>query len=101
MRCSAPGPGRSRPGCGAQEDGDAEGGHPYSPAGAADRAGQVPGRKAGDGGGEDVALVEQVERADGEPGDAEPAGQDPGAHDDHAEGDRPADDEQLTQVFTE
>ena len=63
---------------GAQQDGDAEGGHPDSPAGAADRVGQVPDREAGDGGGQDVALVEQVERADGEPGDAEPAGQDAG-----------------------
>ena len=41
MRCSAPGPGRGRPGrgCRAQEDGDAEDGHPDSPAGAADQAG--------------------------------------------------------------
>jgi hypothetical protein len=58
-------------GCGAQEDGDAEGGHPEAPAGAADRSGQVPDREAGDRGGQDVALIEQVQRADGEAGDAE------------------------------
>jgi len=65
MRYSAPGPGRGRPSCGAQEDGDAEGGDPHSPAGAADRAGQIPHREAGDGGGEDIAMVEQVKRAHG------------------------------------
>src|SRR6185437_2302336 len=72
MRCSAPGHGRGRPGrgCRAQQDGDAQGSHPESPAGAADQAGQVPDREAGNGGGQNVALVEQVERADGEPGDA-------------------------------
>jgi hypothetical protein len=74
--------GRDRVTDGPQQDGHAEGGHPQSPAGAADQPGEIPDREAGDGGGKDVALVEQVDRADGEPGDAEPAWQDPGAQDD-------------------
>ena len=98
-RC--PGPWRRRRRARAEQEGDAEGGHPQSPAGAAEQAGEVPDREAGHGGSEDVALVEQVEGADGEPGDAEPAGQGPGAHDDDADGDRPADDEELAQVFAE
>ena len=60
-----------------QQEHDAEGGDPQTPAGAADEAAQVPDREAGNGGGQDVALVGQVQRADDEPGDAEPAGQDP------------------------
>ena len=57
--------------------------------------------KPGTRGGEDVALVEQVDRADHEPGDAQPAGQDPAAQDDHADGDRPGDGEQLAEVLAE
>ena len=58
-------------------------------------------REARYGGGQDVALVEQVDRAHGEPGEAKPAGQHPGAQDDHAEGDRAGNHKQLARVFAE
>jgi hypothetical protein len=83
------------------EQGDAEGDDPQGPCRAADEAGQIPHREAGYGGGEDVALVEQVQPAGDQSGPTDPGREYPAAHDHHRDGDRPAEDEQLPEVLAE
>ena len=87
-------PGRSPPGGGvgshglwaadrSSEHGHAQGDQPEAHRELPMNPGQVKDGEAGDGGGQDVALVEQVQDAGHQPGPPNPAPQDPGAQDHH------------------
>jgi hypothetical protein len=85
----------------ASQHGHAQGDQPDGPQGAAGEPGQVKDREAGNGGGQDVALVEQVQHAGHQPRPPNPAPQDPGVQDHQADRDRPADGQQLAQVLAQ
>src|SRR5688500_14773561 len=84
-----------------EQDAGAEGGYPEAPAGAAEKAGEVPDGKSGDGGGEDVALVEQVDAAGDEADGADPSGKNSAAQDHDADSGGPSDHQQLAQMLAQ